>query len=163
MEVGMLAVTGVPWASVALLVAGLAILLVVIVQTARANGWSGVLGPARVRPITPPAPARTEQAEVEELVRQLAPELDERAARLERLIADADDRLARLEGAGRAPARRAEPEGRAAARMVIREEGDPVTKRIYTLADDGMAAVEIARRVEQPTGKVELILALRGR
>ena len=38
---------------------------------------------------------------------------------------------------------------------------DPLTGEIYRLADQGMPAVEIARRLNQHVGKVELILALR--
>ena len=38
---------------------------------------------------------------------------------------------------------------------------DPLTREVYALADAGLAAAEIARRLEQHTGKVELILALR--
>jgi hypothetical protein len=39
---------------------------------------------------------------------------------------------------------------------------DPLTLQIYRLADVGLSAAEIARQLGQHTGKVELILALRG-
>ncbi len=38
---------------------------------------------------------------------------------------------------------------------------DGLSAQIYRLADEGMSAVEIAQRLGQPTGKVELIVALR--
>ena len=38
---------------------------------------------------------------------------------------------------------------------------DPITREVYELADAGHAPVEIARKLGQHTGKVELILALR--
>lgn len=38
---------------------------------------------------------------------------------------------------------------------------DPLTGEVYRLADQGMPSVEIARRLNQHVGKVELILALR--
>jgi len=38
---------------------------------------------------------------------------------------------------------------------------DPLFARIFSLADGGLPAVEIARQVDEPTGKVELVLALR--
>jgi hypothetical protein len=39
--------------------------------------------------------------------------------------------------------------------------GDPMAREIYQLSDQGLPPVEIARRLGQHTGKVELILALR--
>jgi hypothetical protein len=38
---------------------------------------------------------------------------------------------------------------------------DPLTRQIYELADEGQTPVEIARRLDEQVGKVELILALR--
>jgi hypothetical protein len=38
---------------------------------------------------------------------------------------------------------------------------DPLTRSVYELADGGLAAVDIARRLDEQVGKVELILALR--
>ena len=40
-------------------------------------------------------------------------------------------------------------------------EGDPLHERVYRLSDDGLDAVQIARQTGQPTGQIELILALR--
>jgi hypothetical protein len=40
---------------------------------------------------------------------------------------------------------------------------DPLNRRIYEMADQGLPPVEIARSLNQQTGKVELVLALRPR
>jgi len=114
-------------------------------------------------------------AEAEQLAQRLAAHVDTKAVMLEKLIADADDRLARLERATasqHAPApndpprvetRRPEP-----ARAPVRDpiapaagELDPIKRKIYQLADEGKSSVEIAQATDQPTGQVELILALR--
>lgn len=165
-----LALAGVPWASVLLLIAGLAVLGFVIWQSMRKGTAESLSTLVRLPRRVDKPPAADEGArEVEDLVRQLTAELDQRANRLERLIAEADDRLTRL---GQTPpadrsSDRDAPAGvrpaREAPRPVVREQGDPVTRRIYSLADEGLVAVDIARQIEQPTGKVELILALRGR
>ena len=38
---------------------------------------------------------------------------------------------------------------------------DPVSSEVYELADQGLTALEIAGELDEPTGKIELILALR--
>lgn len=116
-------------------------------------------------------------SDLKELGERLAAEMDARAERLERLIAQADDRLARLEGgAGREPsnpasaarrpsASRAVAEAKAptsrGARIEVSTELDPLHRRVYDLADGGLAPVEIARELDEHVGKVQLILALR--
>lgn len=92
----------------------------------------------------------------EELARRLAAHLDNKAARLEILIEEANSAAARLEAAS-AGAERAgqrggsnEPAG-----------PDPIVRNIYRLADEGRAPLEIARALDEQVGKVELVLALR--
>lgn len=97
----------------------------------------------------------TRVVEALEISQRLAAELDNKAARLERLIADADERIRRLE---RAAARGGSP---AAENGEGAGGADPISRQIYALADEGLRPVEIARRLGQHTGKVELILALR--
>ena len=118
--------------------------------------------------------------DMEELSQRLAADLDKRAGRLEELVAHADERIARLERlaaatsggrmhSGPAPmieTKRPAGGGGAGARPhpldpVI--DVDPITTQIYRLADEGLPPVEIARRLSQHTGKVELIIALRQR
>ena len=150
------------------------------------------------------APIESLMADAEELTRRCAAILDTKAARLEALIADADERLARLERAGQQdePARKDSPEaeglageGREAvsvgrrrpdpsalgrARLAqLAAERPPETPETATptgtggaltdatravicrLADEGVAAVDIAQRTGQPVGSVELVLNLR--
>lgn len=101
--------------------------------------------------------------EAHEFTRQLAALLDTKAERLERLIADADDRLARMADAEHRPAApppRPSPHRHRPIDPPARV--DPTHTKIYQLADAGMDPIEIARQTGQPTGQVELILALRG-
>jgi len=105
--------------------------------------------------------------DAEELTRRLAAVLDNKAARIEVLIEQADERLAALERAQE----RAEPEAQPApARpgLSLTEESapaapavDPLHRKVYDMADRGMTPVDIARQIDRPTGQVELILALR--
>lgn len=95
--------------------------------------------------------------DAEELAGLLAAQMERQAARLEQLIADADARIRRLEHLNNAPP---PPPPRSA---LSPGTTDPLNRRIYELADEGMPPVEIARALQQQTGKVELILALRKR
>lgn len=45
---------------------------------------------------------------------------------------------------------------------VVNAASDPLTRRVYGLADEGLAPTDIARKLDEQIGKVELILALRG-
>lgn len=42
------------------------------------------------------------------------------------------------------------------------EAADPLSRRVYGLADEGLGPADIAKRLDEQIGKVELILALRG-
>lgn len=96
-------------------------------------------------------------ADAEELTGRLAANLDAKAARLERLIAQADERLNRLEDRTAADTR-ARPERRGG---VTIDDTDPLNRRVYDLADRGLPPVEIAKQLSQQVGQVELILNLR--
>lgn len=126
--------------------------------------------------------------DAEELTRRLAAMLDAKAERAERLLDLAEARIAELESRlGSGPmARRAgtmapnpadagavpQPEirtrsfediaARARSADAVRyERADPVAVDVYRLADEGKSALEIARALDEHTGKIELILALR--
>lgn len=103
--------------------------------------------------------------EAEELVRRLAAHLDSKSARLETLIRQADERIARLDGGGAGPPSTSSPPspGSSApgAAHVESKLVDPISRDIYRLADEGLAPIEIAQRLSEGVGKVELILALR--
>ncbi len=104
----------------------------------------------------------------------LSARLDAKAERLEQLIERVDERIAVLqtmtEGTTRSnatsgwPARStepgAEPDGRSG--VAPTEPSDPLTIEVYGLSDAGHDSVEIAQRLDEQVGKVELILALRG-
>lgn len=120
-------------------------------------------------------PTETFQADAEELTRRLAAILDNKAARLELLIEEADDRLAKLDRANLGASVRTRPvEPDAGAFRTAPPEPTPVAatpppasnpthRQIYELADSGLGPVEIAQRLDQPIGQVELILNLRRR
>ena len=104
--------------------------------------------------------------ELSEMTRQITAQLDTRSQKLQLLIQDADERIEALKQLERLgdlprvestwpsippPAREAPPP----------EPVDEQHQRVYTLADRGMIAGEIAKQLNQPRGEVELILALR--
>jgi hypothetical protein len=146
------------WIPVVLMTAGLAVLSWTIARH-RLRRVGAVSRPVEAPPGR--EVLRAVMGDAEELAHRLATELDAKAERLERLIAQADDRLRRLDAP--VSASEAKPPRRAPS-VVGGEDGrDPLNRRVYTLADEGLPPVAIAQRLDQPTGKVELILALRGR
>jgi len=136
--------------------------VVLIVGGAALLLWAIWRKPAKPVPVSPGAPAHppagaeqihTVMRDAEELAGLLAGQIDRQAARLERLITEADARIRRLE--------RIEA---ATPRPPTREPAvDPLNQQVYEMADEGLPAVDIARQLNQHTGKVELILALRQR
>ncbi|TVQ60615.1 MAG: hypothetical protein EA378_11040 [Phycisphaerales bacterium] len=136
----------------------------------------------------------TLMADATELTQRLAAQLENKAVRLETLIAEADERLRRLEAGGEGSGRERAQEGDPPAPVTGRRfadqprSGPPASDRptrhappmepgadadeggvpaghtrVFELADRGLTPIEIAREVNQPTGQVELILALRRR
>ncbi|HRQ72528.1 MAG TPA: hypothetical protein PLU35_05830 [Phycisphaerales bacterium] len=98
--------------------------------------------------------AEAVMAEMHDLARELAAQLEARAAKLEKLIRDADERLSRLDALEA-------PRARSGRQVSPTPTADPLHTRVYELADRGLPTVEIAREIDRPTGQVELILALR--
>jgi hypothetical protein len=87
----------------------------------------------------------------------MAHQLDVRTARLETLLAQADDRIAALE-----KQLAARPGAAIEAKPFERLEAPGMQHRdVYTLADSGLTPVQIAQKLGKPTGQVELILNLR--
>lgn len=156
------------WLSLAMMVVGLTALMWTLrrqLKRRAAARHAGEASPAeRLEAIRREVQQRQavdgESAQSLEFAQRLAAQLDGKAARLERLIADADDRLRRLERAT-AAAERAAPKTNG--HVAAAAGDDPMLRKVYTLADEGLPPVEIARRLGQHTGKVELILALRQR
>ena len=110
-------------------------------------------------------------AQLHDVARDLAARLNNRAERLEQLIVEADERIARLDdlvpqqeqAPGSPPVAATEapappwPDETPPRRRTL----DPVTESVYELADAGHDPIQIARRLDEQIGKVELILALR--
>jgi hypothetical protein len=99
--------------------------------------------------------------DMRELSERLATELDRKAERLEQLIAMADERVGNLLSAVRTESRVVEvkPEPRRA--PATRDGYELVHRDVYELADAGLSIIEIASKLDRPTGQVELILNLR--
>ncbi|MCA9294389.1 MAG: hypothetical protein KDA20_11310 [Phycisphaerales bacterium] len=112
--------------------------------------------------------------EVQELTRVCAAQIENRASRLELLIAQADERLARL-AAAQGSADALMPDGPDAAPQVMAPVTRPVTaarskpsapaasdarEAIRALHAQGKSATEIATATGEPIGKVELVIAL---
>ena len=103
-------------------------------------------------------------AQTEEIVRELTALLDNRSEKLEIMIQHADERIERLErltaeAEGRMTPRHTAPASKASSETSY--ANDTLKQQIYDLADQGQKPIEIAQRLGQHTGKVELILALR--
>lgn len=98
-------------------------------------------------------------------IQTLAAQLNARSVHLERLIDLADERIAVLRelegGTSERPASR--PDRAVEPRTPVRADSstDPLTRQVYELADANVSSVDIARRLQEEIGKVELILALR--
>lgn len=118
------------------------------------------------------------QVEMQELARELAAQLDSKMVALQQLIRDADRASARLEaalaaegdGCGEGLAEeQCRPQAAAhdAGPPPASTPRDPAERdryeEIYTLCDYGFSPQEIAGRVGNTAGEVELILALRKR
>ncbi|MEX2219908.1 MAG: hypothetical protein WD749_14245 [Phycisphaerales bacterium] len=148
------------WLSVALMVGGMLVLVWACrgrqVRSAPVRPRPAAAHPMADDPPSDPDP-RSVVHDAEELLTLLAEQADHHAERLQRLIADADARIRRLEHLEAAPARHS-PDRPARA-----DRADPLNQQIYALSDEGLPPVEIARKLEQQTGKVELVLALRRR
>lgn len=125
-------------------------------------------------PSTPDARQSAEQleqilSEARELLHLVGQRADAQADRLEQLIAQADQRLEHLESALHTSADHvieSKPTERSVSAAhnedsVPSPAAESIVARIYEMANQGLAPIEIARRTGQHAGKVELILALR--
>lgn len=199
---GTAAPAGLPlWASALMVILGAGLFAMVALHlknSRRGTPTPGATNASTPRPAssTPAAPHPTGPTpqlarELDELGKRLADELDSRADRLEKLLADADDRLARLERLTAAsvhiapesaaaltevkrfapsspgdyahtpPTDPAAPNSAPRSAAAVMAEIDPLAGEIYKLADSGLLPVQIAQKLSQHTGKVELLLALR--
>jgi hypothetical protein len=176
-----------PYAWAALGVLASAGIVVTLLRLRKRNARRGVQSRVEYADTAPPVtratPLREQDAllagDMDELVERLSARLESQIERLERTMAEADKRIEaltalRVEAAEpvmprhtmrevkRASVSRTQPPpsehtdepGQA-------EHPDALTRTIYGLADEGLPPVEIARRLSQHIGAVELILALR--
>ena len=114
----------------------------------------------------------TLMVEIEELARRLGAQLDAKAVRLETLIDQAEAAARRLEKAQQTPltpsptpppAPPPAPPPPPPPATPGQPAADPLTRSVYALADEGHSARDIALRLGEHTGKIELILGLRPR
>ena len=96
-----------------------------------------------------------------ERVRELTAILDTRIEHLDILIQQADERISRLDELASGPEQVRAPHRIADRSPAAGANGPSGKEDIYALADQGLTASEIAARLGQHAGKVELILALR--
>jgi hypothetical protein len=102
-------------------------------------------------------------AEIEDLTKRLGQRLDAKADNLERLLKQADSRIAELKRLqGETPDFSAQDTFEPP-RLKLTGDApdDPLSRSVYELADAGQTPIEIARKLNEQVGKVELILALR--
>jgi hypothetical protein len=157
-----------PWLLIATGVVALAVVVLLITLILRQRDPV-----ARRAAHVTPAQQRTLERDVSNLIaalsemaQEIGTRLDERALRLEKLIDAADERLRRLEQLP--DASDIEPPISSPSVVIsqpppLSDEPDGRYAQIYSLADEGLAAVDIAHRLARPKGEVELILALRPR
>lgn len=165
--------------SIGLIAVGSVMMIIVIARMLRnqsRNRRAHANAPRHPRPV----PARSSgstatqdrlerlMADGEELTRRLAAILDNKAARLEILIEQADQRVQELQAAAEAVQAQPQAASPRSAGLALTEAGppaaepiDPLHRKVYDLADQGLPPVDIARQIDRPTGQVELILALR--
>lgn len=107
----------------------------------------------------------TMMVELEELTRRFSAQLDNKSRQVEKLLEEADQRIAelkRLSGRDVQPPAVGEPVKTDRQPNGSSEQGlDPVSQRVYELADAGKDPQQIAGELNEHIGKVELILALR--
>lgn len=101
--------------------------------------------------------------ELSDMTRQIGAQLDTRAAKLEQLIQDADRRIETLQGMLQGNPRPIASPTVGLPEPTPEPMPDPRHAEIYSLADQGNDANQIASRLDRPRGEVELILALRGK
>ncbi|MEL7471972.1 MAG: hypothetical protein AAGK04_01535 [Planctomycetota bacterium] len=163
-----------PMLSMVLLGVAAFALFTVIMRTYRRRGGSRARAEAsaaeRIAEIRADAHDRSgaddASAEAVDLITSLIAQLDARAARLETLVERAEHAIAQLDESPGSPRRphadtpisRIVPDAAEAPRV-----SDSIHQRVYDLADAGQGPVDIARALGQPTGQIELILALRRR
>lgn len=104
--------------------------------------------------------------ELEQLARKMGAQLDTKAAKLDALIREADEKATMLKGAITQAKAAGISDAVVRGKSGHADSGLAALGRhndIYSLSDNGSSPDEIARKLNRPSGEVELILALRDR
>jgi hypothetical protein len=163
------------WAPSAMMLVGVAMLTWLMLRSfvRRAKQPTEPSDPrARLQAIRKQADARAQiesySADAQELAQRLAAQLDAKAHRIQILLEEADEAVRRLERARRGLDARGDIriEGRAdrprhLAHDAPSPDDNPLAGEVYRLADEGHSTLEIAQRLKQHVGQIELMLALR--
>ncbi|MEE9211302.1 MAG: hypothetical protein V3U29_01485 [Phycisphaeraceae bacterium] len=96
--------------------------------------------------------------EVEQLAKRLGAQLDAKTIYLEKLLDRAERTAEQLR---QLTDQDAAPSGSPSAAASEAPLDDPLARSVYSLADQGLDPLAIARKIGEHVGKVELILALR--
>jgi seryl-tRNA synthetase len=109
--------------------------------------------------------------EVEQLSKRFGAQLDAKTVQMERLIEEAEQKIAELKQLEQArqatnqssvtQASSSKPQATASTATESSTPDDTLKRSVCGLADQGHDPIEIARRLNEHVGKVELILALR--
>ncbi|MEQ9453913.1 MAG: hypothetical protein RLN76_04885 [Phycisphaeraceae bacterium] len=102
--------------------------------------------------------------EVEELTRRFSSQIDAKTVRLERLIQEAEIRIDQLNQLEARHGQKPSPTPSTSDSAGTPDSASPMqtlTRSVHTLADQGHDPAEIAEKLGEHIGKVELILALR--
>jgi hypothetical protein len=106
------------------------------------------------------------EVQLQETMRELSAQLDNKMVCLQVLLRQANEKIHRLEQLQRiestnADTSAAEPIARESSAAGEVADPDPIHREIYLLADQGFSAVTIAHRVAQPLREVEAVLRSR--
>lgn len=106
--------------------------------------------------------------DINRMARDLGGQLDAKIIRIEKANQEAEERIAQLEALRDSlndPYAINKPNPGGADQLVTPQasaaDADPLTKRVYALADQGKGPADIAEELDEHVGKIELILALR--
>lgn len=105
--------------------------------------------------------------DINRMAKDLGAQLDAKVVRIEEATRQADERIAQLEALKQTLAE-PDPYGNPPAvappadtLQAPADAADPLTSEVYALADQGVGPQDIAAKLNEHVGKVELILALR--
>jgi len=99
--------------------------------------------------------------EIEQLAKRLGAQLDAKTMQLEKSMREAEEVISRLESAQGVDVTAAPPAPRGSSLPGREADLDPFTRSVCDLADQGLSARDIAGRLDEHIGKVELVLSLR--